>query len=71
MRLPHEIYGAEWGEPEASSPTMLHQGVLTMKIAGIARDRRHRRNLALPITAISRDDGDSADSTGEFLETAW
>src|SRR5258707_581203 len=30
-------------------------------IAGIARDRRHRRNLLLPITAISRDCGDYGD----------
>jgi hypothetical protein len=41
---------------------MLSQGVLT-KIAGIARDRRHRRNLALPITAITRDYGDLGDWT--------
>ncbi len=32
-----------------------------MKISGIARDRRHRRNLVLPITAISRDYGDLGD----------
>jgi hypothetical protein len=28
------------------------QGILTVKIAGIARNRRHRRNLVHPITAI-------------------
>src|SRR5260370_24968774 len=49
---------------------MLPQGVLTMKIAGIARDRRHRRNLVFrsrrfrAITAIT------AIRWGELLE-AW
>src|SRR5260370_39504059 len=61
------MYGAEWRDPEGASFAMLLQGVLT-KIAGIARDRRHRRNLALPITAITRDYGDLGDWT---VRTPW
>jgi len=42
-----------------------------VKIAGIARDRRHRRNLVLPIMAISRDYSDFGDRgpsrTSQFL----
>src|SRR5260370_13381179 len=65
--FPPGIYCAEWRDPEAACSAMLSLGVLT-QIAVIARDRRHRRNLALPITAITRDYGDLCDWT---VRTPW
>src|SRR5260370_14030533 len=57
--FPPGIYCAELRDPQAVCSAMLSQGVMT-KIAGIPRDLRHRPNLALPITAITRDYGDLA-----------
>ncbi len=38
------MYGAEWRDPEAASPTTLAQGVLPRRIAEIAEIARDRRD---------------------------
>src|SRR5260370_18550505 len=40
--------------------------LLNNPITKSRRDRRHRRNLVLPITAMSRDHGDVGDSAVSF-----
>jgi hypothetical protein len=42
----------------------LPAGILILPtIAVIARDRRHRRDLVIPMTALTGDDGGSGDAT--------